>query len=65
MYTHSEKVKYISLNSSAANTDRSVISKKNYLEENLNDANRSFENKKKCSSAFKSVRNTGYKTLRI
>ena len=50
-----KKVKNICLNSSAANTDRHIISKTNCLEENLNDTNRSFENNKECSNAFQSV----------
>ena len=51
----SKKVTNICLNSSVANTDRSIISKTNHLEENLNDANRVFENIKACSNAFHSV----------
>ena len=39
--------------SGSANTDRPAISKK-HLEENLNDANRFFENKV-CSNAFQPV----------
>ena len=34
---------------------RPIISRVNCVEENLNDANHSFENNKECSSAFKSV----------
>ena len=51
----SKKVKNICLNSSVANTDRPIISKTNHLEENLDDANRIFEDSKKCSNAFQSV----------
>lgn len=39
---------------SVANTNRHVISKTNCLKENLNDANRYFENKE-CRNAFQSV----------
>ena len=48
-------VKNNCLNSSVANTDRTIISKRNHLEENLDDANRVFENSKECSNAFQSV----------
>ena len=54
-YAGSRKVKNICLNSSVANTDRPLISKTNHLEENLNDANRVFENSKECSNEFQSV----------
>ena len=43
----SKRVKNIYLISLVANTDRPIISKSNWIEENLNDANRSFKNKKK------------------
>ena len=52
---NSKKVQNIYLNSSVANTDRPIISTTNHLEENLNDANRVFENSKECSNAFQSV----------
>ena len=45
----SKKVKNVCLNSSVANT---IISKRNCLEKNLNDPNRSFENSKECSNTF-------------
>ena len=45
-YVGSKEVKNICLNFSVANTDRTVISKTNCLEENLNDANCSFGNNK-------------------
>ena len=48
-------VKNNCFNSSVANTDRPIISKTNHLEENLDDANRVFEDSKKCSNAFQSV----------
>ena len=54
-YVDSKKVKNICLYSSVADTDRPIISKANRLEENLNDANRSFENNKECSNAFQSA----------
>ena len=43
---------FIYINSSVVNTDRPIISKTNCLKENLNDANRSFENNEEFSSAF-------------
>ena len=51
----SKKVKIIYLNSSIAANDRPIISKRNCSEENLNDANHSFENDKECSSIYQSV----------
>ena len=54
-YVGSKKVKHFYLNFSVASTKRSLISKINCLEENLNDANRSFENNKVYSNAFQSV----------
>ena len=56
IFVGSKKLKNIYLNSSVANTDRPVISKTNRFEENLNDANRSFENNKECSNAIQSVK---------
>ena len=50
-------VKNSCLNSSVANTDRTIISKTNHLEENLDDANRVFENSKECNNAFQAVQN--------
>ena len=44
-YEFSKNVKKY-LKCSIANTDRPIISKTNCLEDNLNDANRSFENNK-------------------
>ena len=43
---------FIYINSSVVNTDRPIISKTNCLKENLNDANRSFENNEEFSNAF-------------
>ena len=54
-YVGSKKVKNICLNSSLANTDRSIISETDHLEENLNDANRAFKNNEECSNTFQSV----------
>ena len=51
----SKRVKNIYLISLVANTDRPIISKSNWIEENLNDANRSFKNKKKCSKPVQLV----------
>ena len=50
-----KKGKNICLTSSVANTDRTIISKTNNLEEKFNDANRVFENSKECSNAFQLV----------
>ena len=51
----SKKVEDTYLNSSAANTNGPIISKTNCLYEDLNDANRSFENNKECSNTSQSV----------
>ena len=61
----SKKVTNICLNSSVANTDRSIISKTNHLEENLNDANRVLKILKHAVMHFNQFKNTGCKTLRI
>ena len=55
LYIGSKKVKTVYFNSSVANTDGPIISKTICLEENLNDANRSFEKNKEYSNAFQSV----------
>ena len=54
-YLGSKKVRNICLNSLVANTDGPIIFKAIHLKENLNDANRVFENNKECSNAFQSV----------
>ena len=48
-----------------ANTDRPIISKSNWIEENLNDANRSFKNKKNEVSQFNQSRYPSRKTITI
>ena len=53
-YVGSKKVKNIYANSSVANTHKPIIYKTNCLEKNLNDANRSFENKERSSTSITS-----------
>ena len=54
-YLGSKKVRNIFLNSLVAKTYRPIIFKAIHLKENLNHANRVFENNKECSNAFQSV----------
>ena len=60
-----KKGKKYFLMSLVANTDRPIISKSNWIEENLNDANCSFKNKKNEVSQFNQSRYPSRKTITI
>ena len=51
IYMFKKCKKKIYLNSSVVNSHRTIISKTTCPQENLDDANRSFENNKECSNA--------------